>query len=155
METYPERYFEDFRVGDKFTTPSASLSREESIEFARAYDPQPFHLEDAAAEASLFRKLAASGWLTTAITMGLIVRSGFLRGPAVLGIGIDDLRWLAPVYPGDTLRVEGEVLELIGDTAGKRRGRMRVQIDTINQDNVRVMSYVANLSVIMRPPGKT
>lgn len=155
MEMYPERYFEDFRVGDKFRTPRASLTREECIEFARAYDPQPFHLKDAAAEASLFRKLAASGWLTAAITMGLIVRSGVLRGPAVLGIGIDDLRWLAPVYPGDTLHVEGEVLELIGDAAGKRRGRMRVQIDTINQDNVRLMSYIANLSVIMRPPGKT
>ncbi len=103
----------------------------------------------------MFRKLAASGWQTAAITMGLIVRSGFLRGPGVLGIGIDDLRWLAPVYPGDTLHVEGEVVDLIADAAGKRRGRMRAQIYTINQDNVRVMSYIANLSVIMRPPGKT
>jgi acyl dehydratase len=151
MASYPERYFDDFKVGDTFTTESVTLRSAESLEFAERYDPQPFHLDEEAGRASLFRRLAVSGWQTAAVTMRLIVRSGYLRGPGVIGTGIDELRWLAPVYPGDTLRVGGEILELLPDAAGKRRGRMRSRIHTYNQDNVEVMTYIANLSVIGRP----
>lgn len=151
MPFYPERYFDDFKVGDTFTTDSVTLTLAESLEFANRYDPQPFHLDKAAGYASLFHQLAVSGWQTAAVTMRLIVQSGYLRGPGVIGTGIDELKWLAPVYPGDALHVGGEILELIADAAGKRRGRMRARIHTYNQEKVEVMTYIANLSVIARP----
>lgn len=96
LEQYPERYFDEGSVGDIFVTGEMTLTREECLEFARRYDPQPFHVNDAAGEASIFGGLAASGWLTGAATMRLIVDSGVMRGPGILGAGVDDLRWLAP-----------------------------------------------------------
>jgi acyl dehydratase len=151
MKSYPLRFFEDFKVGDRFVSAQATLTREECLAFARSYDPQPFHLDDAAAESSMFGRLSASGWQTAAVTMRLIVESGFLRGTGVLGTGIDELRWLAPVYPGDTLRVESEIVELVPDAREKPRGRMRIRVDVYNQENVRVMSHVANLTVGYKP----
>jgi len=145
------RYLEDFHLGDRFVTAEATLSREECIAFARQYDPQPFHLDDAAAAKSLFKKLSASAWLTLAVAMRLIVESGFLRESGVVGTGTDEMRFLAPVYPGDTLHVESEVLELIPAPAGKRFGRMRIQNRVFNQDGVCVVSYIPNLSVEARP----
>lgn len=146
-----QEYFDDFKVGDSFVTDSFTLTREESIAFARMYDPQPFHLDEAAGKASIFKRLAASGWNTAAIIMRLIVRSGFLRRTGILGTGIDELRWLAPVFPGDTLHVQGEVIVLEPDPKGRPFGRMRVQLYAINQDDVRVMSEIANLTVASRP----
>jgi acyl dehydratase len=148
---YPERYFDEWNLGDRFVTGSAAITREEALEFAQRYDPQPFHLDDAAGAASVFGGLAASGWMTGAVTMRLIVDSGVMRGPGILGAGIDDLRWLAPVYPGDVLRVEGEVIGLSPNPNGKRLGRMRVRLVTINQDGTPVMTQIANLSAVMRP----
>lgn len=150
-DAYPERFFDEWKLGDAFVTGDHTLTREECLDFARRYDPQPFHLDDAAAQASIFGGLAASGWLTAAITMRLIVDSGVMRGPGILGAGIDDLRWLAPVCPGDTLHVEGEVIALISDPGGKRFGRMRVRLITFNQRGERVMNQIANLSAMMRP----
>ena len=147
---YPERYFGEFAVGEKFVTPQMTLTREECLEFAKRWDPQPFHLDDAAAAASIFRKLSASGWHTAAAAMRLLVDSGFMRGPGLFGVGIDELRWLAPVYPDDTLHVEGEIIELIPNRAGKRFGLMRIDTRVINQNGVCVMSYIANLSARMR-----
>jgi acyl dehydratase len=144
-------YFEDFAVGDTFATQSYTLSREECVAFARMYDPQPFHLDDKAAQESIFRRLAASGWHTAAVIMRLIVRSGFLEKAGILGTGIDDLRWLAPVFPGDTLHVTGEIIALDPDLKGRPFGRMRVQLYAINQNDVRVMSEIANLTVGFRP----
>jgi len=143
----PLRFFEDFRVGETFESGVATLTRDDCLAFARAYDPQPFHLDDDAGNASMFGKLTASGWLTAALTMRLIVDSGYLRGPGVLGVGIDELRWHAPVYPNDTLRVRGEILALTPDPHGKPRGRMRVRINVYNQDDALVMSEIANLTV--------
>lgn len=108
LASYPERFFEDWNVGDSFVTADANVSREECLEFARRYDPQPFHLDDDAADSSVFRGLAASGWLTSAVTMRLVVESGVMRGSGILGTGVDELRWLAPVYPGDNLHVEAK-----------------------------------------------
>jgi acyl dehydratase len=153
MHEYPERYFEDFSVGDRFVTGEATLSRSDCLDFARRYDPQPFHLTDEAAEASLFGKLSASGWMTAAVAMRLAIESGFLRGPGMVGAGIDHLRWLAPVYPGDTLHAEGEILELAPSAAGKRHGRLRLRMRTLNQHGTCVMEHTATLSVSMRPSG--
>ena len=146
-----DRYFDEFAVGDSFVSATATIAKEESLEFARRYDPQPFHLDEGAGRSSIFGGLAVSGWLTCAITMRLIVECAVLRGPGIIGTGIDDLRWLAPVFPGDALTVEGEVIEMIPDPNGKRRGRMRIRLITIKQDGTRVLSQIANLTAIMRP----
>ncbi len=150
MTTVPERYFEDFAVGDSFETSTFELTEKESVAFAHLYDPQPFHLEAAAAAASVFRELTASGWQTAAISMRLIVETGVLRATGVIGTGIDDLRWLAPVHPGDTLRVRGEVIEAIPWPGNKARGTLRVRLHTLNQHGVVVMSQVANLMLSRR-----
>ena len=108
----PTRYYwEDFTEGAEFSFGGASPTREEIIAFASAYDPQPFHLDDEAAAASLFGGLCASGWHTCAMTMRMMV-DGYLKDSASLGSpGIDELRWLKPVFPGDTLRVRMRVLQ--------------------------------------------
>jgi acyl dehydratase len=107
----PTLYWEDFPVGAVFEFGGATLTRESIVDFARQYDPQPFHLDDAAAAASLFGGLSASGWQTCALTMRMMC-DGYLNRSASLGSpGIDELRWLKPVRPGDTLRVRMEVLQ--------------------------------------------
>jgi acyl dehydratase len=146
-----DRYFDDFVVGDAFETAEFTLSEKESIAFAHLYDPQPFHLDPEAAKQSPFRELVASGWQTAAITMRLVVESGFMRATGVLGTGIDDLRWLAPVFPGDTLRVRGEVIEKAAWPGKNDRGTLRVQLRTRNQHGVVVMSQIANAMVKKRP----
>ena len=150
-ERYPVRFFDDFNVGDTFTTDAFPLTRDETLEFARQFDPQPFHLDDAAAQRSVFGKLSASGWHTAALTMRAIVKSGVMRGTGILGTGIDDLRWMAPVYPGDALHVEGEIVSLAPNPDGKPYGRIRVRLTTVNQNGVPVMSQIANLTAIKRP----
>lgn len=148
---YPERYFDEFAVGDAFESDSFTLSEKESMAFAHLYDPQPFHLDPAAAAASPFHEIVASGWQTTAITMRLLVESGVLRATGIIGTGIDDLRWLAPVVPGDTLRVRGEVIEKVPWPGKKERGTMRIRLHTLNQNGVVVMSQIANVMVRTRP----
>jgi len=104
-------YWEDFTAGRVIPLGSKTVTRDEVLAFAAAYDPQPFHLDDAAAEASLFKRLSASGWHTCAMTMRLMC-DGYLNDSAGLGSpGVDELRWLKPVYPGDTLSAEMTVLE--------------------------------------------
>lgn len=146
-----DRYFDEFFIGDTFETAEFTLSEKESIAFAHLYDPQPFHLSQEAAAQSPFHELVASGWQTTAITMRLIVESGVLRATGVIGTGIDDLRWLAPVMPGDTLRVRGEVIEKLPWPGKKDRGTMRIRLHTVNQNEVVVMSQIANIMMRMRP----
>ncbi len=148
---YPERYFDEFILGDTFETEPFTLSEKESLAFAHLYDPQPFHLDAQAAAASPFHELVASGWHTAAITMRLVVSSGVLRATGVIGTGIDDLRWLAPVVPGDTLHVRGEVIEKLPWPGKNERGTMRVRLHTINQSGIVVMSQIANIMMQTRP----
>lgn len=150
-----QRYLEDFSVGDRFVTAEATLSREECIAFARAYDPQPFHLDDEAAARSIFKRLSASAWLTLGVAMRLVVQSGFLKETGILGVAMDEMRFLAPVYPGDSLHVESEILELTQPASGKRFGRMRIRQRVMNQDGVCVVSYIPNVSVELRPEGSS
>jgi acyl dehydratase len=104
-------YWEDFPAGRVIPLGSRAVTRDETLAFAAQFDPQPFHLDDAAAEASLFKRLSASGWHTCAMTMRLMC-DAYLNDSAGLGSpGIDELRWLKPVYPGDTLSAEMTVLE--------------------------------------------
>lgn len=124
-----------------------AVTRDEVLEFARKYDPQPFHLDDAAAEAHpFFGRLAASGWHTCAMVMRLTVDSWAkdVERP-VGGAGIDDIRWLKPVYPGDAIHAEYEV---VGVTDGKPRAGMRlvrVKTATVNQDGAVVMTLLSNV----------
>ena len=105
-------YFEDLEVGKETYFGSYEVTREEVLEFARKYDPQPFHLSDEEAAKTHFGRIAASGWHTAAMTMSVLARHVVAHKQAGLGSpGIDDLRWKKPVYPGDTLHVRGQIVE--------------------------------------------
>src|SRR4051812_38339091 len=113
------RYFEDLEIGAETDFGTYHVTRDEVLEFARKYDPQPFHLSDEAAARTHFGRLSASGWHTAAMTMAVIARKVGEENQAGLGSpGIDELRWLKPVYPGDTLHVRGTILD-------KRESRSR------------------------------
>ncbi|HEY8298185.1 MAG TPA: MaoC family dehydratase [Candidatus Baltobacteraceae bacterium] len=145
------RYFEDFAIGDSFDTASATIGADDLLAFARTFDPQPFHLDAAAAANGPFGELVTSGWHTAAVTMRLLVESRVLDATGIVGLGIDELRWLAPVRPGDTLRARMEVASKTPSSSGKRRGVMRVRITVRNQRDEPVLSEIAILTVAGRP----
>lgn len=119
-------YYEDVEIGAVEKYGSYPVTREEVIEFASRYDPQPFHLDDEAAAATYFGRLSASGWHTGAMAMRMMVDQMKVRERAGLGSpGIDELRWIKPVYPGDTLRVEAETLS-------KRRSANRPEMGLLH-----------------------
>ena len=138
------RYFEDIIVGEKHSFGSYAVTREEVIEFAAKYDPQPFHLSDEAAAQTHFGRLAASGWHSCAMAMAMLVAQFKAVEHAGLGSpGIDELRFLKPVYPGDVLRVESEVLEKSQSRSKPEMGSYRTRLKLLNQDGVVVVSFVA------------
>jgi acyl dehydratase len=128
-----ERYFEDFAVGQKFHSATATITAERIKSFAAEFDPQPFHLDEEAAKRSLFRGLAASGWHTAAVTMRLLVESDLHPAGGTIGAGGEDLKWPRPVRPGDVLRVEGEVLEMRPSKSRPELGIVKVRLTTYNQ----------------------
>jgi acyl dehydratase len=133
-------YWEDFTVGRVMLLGSTDVTREATLAFARQFDPQPFHLDDAAAEASLFKRLSASGWHTCAMTMRLMC-DGYLNDSAGLGSpGIDELRWLKPVYPGDTIGAEMTVLEARVMNSKPHVGLVLSRWRVFNQDGDDVMT---------------
>src|SRR6266850_7006504 len=105
------RYFEDLAVGQKFASPTLPIDADAITAFAAEFDPQPFHLDDAAARHTMFAGLAASGWHTAAITMRLLVDGGAPIAGGVVGAG-GEIAWPKPTRPGDILRVESEVLDV-------------------------------------------
>lgn len=149
------RYWEDMHVGDTASFGRYEVTRDEVIDFARKYDPQPFHLSDEGATATHFGRLAASGWHTTAMTMAMNVAYMQADGAtASLGAaGVDELRWLRPVYPGDVLRCETVVEETSASGRRPDVGRIRLRLTTFNQDDVAVMSFVAIALYRRRPDG--
>jgi acyl dehydratase len=144
------RFYEDFVVGDVSETGRYRISMEEALAFAEAYDPQYFHLDAAAAQTSFFKRLVISGWQTAAITMRLLVDVRKAEGGEMIGMGVDDLRWTAPVAPGDELHVRSEVIEMKLWPGSKPRGVVRFRNETINQDNIVVMTHIANAIVPKR-----
>lgn len=137
-------YFEDLVVGTKAAFGNYQVTREEVLEFAQKYDPQPFHLSDEAAAKTHFGRIAASGWHTTAMTMAMVVENILNTKQAGLGSpGIDELRWLKPVYPGDTLRCETEIIEKRQSVSNPQMGSFRSKMQVFNQDNVVVMSFIS------------
>lgn len=146
------RYFEDFAVGDHTTFGDYDVTRDEVIEFARKYDPQPFHLSDEAAARTHFGRLAASGWHTCAMTMAVIARYSVANEHAGLGSpGIDELRWLKPVYPGDRLTVSGEIVEVTPSRSKPHIGTVRGRTTVTNQDSVPVMTFTSIVMYQRRP----
>ena len=137
-------YFENIEVGAKSAFGSYRVTREEVIGFAQKYDPQPFHLDDEAAAKTYFGRLAASGWHTTAMTMAMVVENLTATRQAGLGSpGIDELRWLKPVFPGDTLRCETEVLEKRQSASRPEMGSYRSKMRVFNQNNEPVLSFIS------------
>ena len=107
-----ERHLEDFAPGQRYGSGRAVVDELRIKGFAAEFDPQPFHLDDAAARSTMFGGLAASGWYTAAVTMRLLVESELKPAGGIIGIGFDEFRWPRPVRPGDELHVESEVLEV-------------------------------------------
>ncbi|WP_448663584.1 MaoC family dehydratase [Sphingomonas sp. CJ20] len=146
------RYLEDMQVGDRASFGNYAVTREEVLEFARKYDPQPFHLSDDAAAQTHFGRLAASGWHTCSMTMAMLVAHMKDSPQASLGAaGVDDLRWLKPVYPGDTLRCETEVLEITPSRSRPDMGSVLSQTMTFNQQDEPVLRFVGRVLVRRRP----
>ncbi len=134
-------YFEDLEVGSKAAFGRYEVTREEVIQFASAYDPQPFHLSDEAAAQTHFGRISASGWHTCAMTMRMLVDNITERKQAGLGSpGLDELRWLKPVYPGDVLRVESELLSKKQSQSRPEMGSFQSEVRVYNQDHVLVMT---------------
>jgi acyl dehydratase len=145
-----KQYLEDYAAGQTYRSASMTLDKDQIIAFAGQYDPQPYHLDEEAARKSVFGGLAASGWHTAALTMRLLVDSEFRPAHGILGVGIDELRWLRPVRPGDTLHVETEVLEVRPSKTQADRGLIKVRTTTFNQGGEQVQMYVGNLLVPRR-----
>ena len=148
------RYFEDIAIGAESDFGSYEVTREEVIDFARKYDPQPFHLSDEEAAKTHFGRLAASGWHTCAMTMAVIARKVVDDEQAGLGSpGVDELRWLKPVYPGDTLHVRGKIIEKTPSRSKPEIGSFRTETIVTNQDEVPVMRFTSIVLIRRRPDG--
>jgi acyl dehydratase len=148
------RYFEDFAAGQVYGGASRARVEAERVKsFATEFDPQPFHLNEDAARASLFQGLAASGWHTAALTMRLLVDSDLKPAGGIIGAGFDELRWPLPVRPGDELRVESEILEVRQLKSRADRGVVKVKTTTLNQRGEAVQVSVGNLFVPRRQEG--
>jgi acyl dehydratase len=148
----PEHTFEDFEPGQVYELGSKVVTADEIVAFARQFDPQPFHLDPEAAKDSVFGGLIASGWHTGAMWMRLYVDS-LLGGASGQGSsGIEELRWLAPVRPGDTLSGRLIVLEATSSERHPGRGTIRIRGEMVNQDGVTVMSMISRGRFARRSP---
>jgi acyl dehydratase len=141
------RYLDDLTVGRRFTTGSHAVDAAGIRAFASEYDPQPFHLDETAAKASIFGRLVASGWHTMALTMRLLVEGGLQPAWGLIGLGADELRWPRPVEPGDVLQVEWEVIETRLSSSKPDRGIARLRITTRNQRGEVVLTLVTSVLV--------
>ena len=146
-------YFEDLVVGQRDAFGRYAVTREEVLAFAARYDPQPFHLSDEGAARTHFGRLAASGWHSCAMAMAMIVANLGPDDDSSLGSpGIDDLRWLTPVHPGDVLRCETELLALTPSRSRPDMGSARSRLTMFNQHDVPVMRFVS-IVLLRRRPG--
>jgi acyl dehydratase len=144
------RYLEDLEIGQRFRTDSYILTEDKLKEFAAEYDPQPFHLDNAAAEKSVFRGLAASGWQTASIMMKLIVTSGMRLAGGAIGLG-GELAWPRPTRAGDTLRVETEVLEVRYSQSKPNQGIISLRHTALNQNEEPVCVFTCKVLGFRRP----
>lgn len=137
------RWFEDFHVGDRFESRGASLTESQIVDFALAYDPQHMHVDIASAESGPFGGLIASGFQTLALSFRLFYDLGLLHRSNIVGPGLDEVRWIAPVRPGDTIRTVVEVLEARPSRSRPDRGSVRLGFTVLNQKGETVLTYQA------------
>jgi acyl dehydratase len=133
-------WFDDLKLGMRFTSGEATITKDDMLRFAAEFDPQPFHLDEVAAENTAFKGLAASGWHTAAVAMRLAVQVRPFGPHPLLGAGVDDLRWFKPVRPGDTLHLDGEVVELVPSRT-KPQGIARIKWTAYNQHGEAVYTF--------------
>jgi acyl dehydratase len=149
-ENVPGLYLEDLHVGQRFVSGTHNMDEARIKQFAREFDPQAFHLDEAAAKASVFGGLAASGWHTAAVAMRLLVDGGLPLGNGIIGLG-GDLAWPKPTRPGDTLHVESEILEIMPSRSKPNQALVKVRSITLNQDGETVHSFTSKCLVFKRP----
>jgi acyl dehydratase len=143
-------YLDDLAVGRRFVTGSTTLTLEGCTAFASEFDPQPFHLDEAAARDSVFGRIAASGWYTAALSMRLLVQSEMMIAGGLIGLG-GEMTWPRPTYPGDTLHVESEVLAIRVSQSKPDRGVVTMRNQTMNQHGEPVQVVVVKMMVPRRP----
>jgi acyl dehydratase len=143
-------YLDDLKAGDRFSSASRRMEMAEIKAFATEFDPQPFHLDEAAAKASLFGGLVASGWHTAAVAMRLMVDGGLPIAGGFIGTGAD-MRWRSPVRAGDELHVECEILEVTASRSKSDRGTVRIASRTLNQRGEAVWTGEMQVIVFRRP----
>jgi len=144
-------YLEDFAAGQKYGSGKLRVDAAAIKDFAAAFDPQPFHLDEEAARASFFAGLSASGWHTAALTMRLLVESAMRPAGGIIGVRADELKWPRAVRPGDELEVEAEVLEVRPSDSRPGQGYVKFRTTTLNQRREAVQVLVMNLLVPARP----
>lgn len=149
----PTEFYEDLSPGDTRKFGSYTVEKDEIVSFAEQYDPQPFHVDETAAEQSMFSGLIASGWHTAAMTMRMIVENIIRDSSATGAIGIDNLRWKQPVRPDDTLSVTTEILEK--EPWDDDLGLVRSSTTVYNQDDTEVMTMVGLMLYRMRAGTRT
>ena len=143
-------WFDDLKVGMRFSSETTTVSKDDILRFAAEFDPQPFHLDEAAAENTILGGLAASGWHTAAIAMRLAITARPFGPHPLFGAGVDELRWMKPVRPGDTLQLEGEVVELVPSRT-KPQGIVRIRWTAYNQKGEAVYTFNPIAIVPTRP----
>jgi len=154
MDTH-KHYWEDFNVGDTAPMGKRRLEAAEMVAFAKAFDPQPFHVDEAAARESMYGGLIASGWHTVALVMRMMVDS-YLNASSSLGSpGVDNVRWLKPVRPGDTIRATRTVLETRPSGSRPEMGLVKTRWEVFNQNDEAVMTMEGYGMFARRNPGKT
>jgi acyl dehydratase len=145
-----ERYLEDYTAGSVYEFGSAAVEEKEIIEFARRYDPQPFHIDPVAARATQFGGVVASGWQTAGMAMKLLVENYLPRGSSLGSPGVDNLRWHRPVRPGDILSVRVTIVETKPSQSKPDRGLLRSFVEVLNQDHEVVTSWRGMLVLLRR-----
>jgi acyl dehydratase len=146
-------YLDDLEEGQVYQLGEATLSVEEIVAFARRYDPQPFHVDPEAAAASIYGGVIASGWQTAAVFMRLFVDGLLSRSAAMGSPGLDELKWLRPVRPGDRLAARVEVLETRPSRSKPDRGLAKLRCAIANQEGEDALSFVANVLFQRRETG--
>ena len=154
MAAGPEIFFEDFFDGQEIALGSVTVDRDEVLDFARRYDPQSFHVDEEAAARSIYGGIIASGWHTGAMMMRLLCDGLFLRAASMGSPGLDQLRWVRPVRPGDTLTLTGKVLSAKASRSKPDRGSVDISYKVHNQHGELAMTFQAVTMFGRRVPGE-
>ena len=149
-DSRPALYLDDLQVGQRFKSGTHRMEEDRMKEFAAEFDPQPFHLDEAAGRNSIFGGLAASGWHTAAVTMRLSVTGGMRLGGGSVGLG-GEISWPRPTRPGDTLHVETEILEIVPSRSKPNQGVVKMRTTTLNQNGEEVQVFIVKIIVFKRP----